>query len=145
MTPINDADLKLRAAHGGSGWLTHQDGGWAVPGVVLEGAWAVGQDILCATTDDVPYEEALHFSLLGPHQRNEHLTLGAAYATGIFAPLDVRDRTLLFRFFGSQVWSITVDQRPRVHLPFLNDPPGVRRTLSLRTRLRISILRKGII
>ena len=142
MIPINGAQFSIPANSSGSGWFTHMGQGWSVPGAVLEGAWGIGQDILCATTDDTPYEEALHFSLLGPNQSVEHLTLGAAYATGVFAAHGVQGNTLRFRFFGSQIWSITVEQRPRVRLPFLNDPAGVSRPLRLRTRLRVSILRQ---
>ncbi len=109
---------------------------------MLEGAWAIGTDIITATTDDVPYEEALHIALHTPGGNTEHLTLGAAYTTGVFRLTQATGTTLTFAFFGDTYWRVTVLNTPAFRLPLWRDPKGVSRPLRLRSRLRVETCRQ---
>lgn len=109
---------------------------WEVAGEILEGAWAVGEAVLLATTDDIPQEDSLHLSLLEPDGAVEAVTLGAAYTTGSFEALDSPGARLDFAFFGDTRWSLTVLERPAWRLPF-SDPRGVSRQGGWSSRLRI--------
>ncbi len=137
MTPLDALTLRPRASDIPTSDAQLDGHSWRVRGAALEGAWRIGPSVLVATTDDVPYEEALHFTLWTQRGWTEHLTLSAAYATGLFRLRRTRDTTVSFAFFGDAVWRLSVLERPRFHIPRLQDPPGFSRPLQLRTRLAI--------
>jgi len=109
---------------------------WQVEGVVLEGAWGLGEEILLATTDDIPQEDMLHLSLLGPEGLLDRLSLGGAYATGNFGLIGARGRSLRFRFIDDCDWELTVLPTPAWRLPW-SGLRGVSRPAGLRTWLQI--------
>lgn len=111
---------------------------WAVDGVVLEGAWSLGDELLVATTDDVLHEDGLHFSLLAPvgHVVDE-VSLVHVYTTGSFELLGSEGPTLRFRFFGDTDWVLRVCESPRGRVPLLGDPPGVVRRWGFSKRLLV--------
>ncbi|MGD1924396.1 MAG: hypothetical protein ACFB03_09415 [Paracoccaceae bacterium] len=108
---------------------------WHVDGAVLEGAWSFADAYLLATTDGIPYEDGLHFSLLSPDRVEETVSLIAAYATGTFRLHGVLDREIAFSFFGDTQWTLRVLAAPVMHVPFFGDPRGVSRPWTFTKRL----------
>lgn len=112
---------------------------WTVPGIVLEHAWSLGRELLVATTDDVPFEDALHFCLLAPDGTlADEVELGGIYSTGHFRLLGVQRASVRFGFFDKTDWELTVAESPRLHLPLLGDPRGVTRKFGFQKRLLVS-------
>lgn len=119
--------------------LVRGDDRWTISGVILEGAWAIGYELLVVTSDNIPYEDMLHIALLAPGGCVvEQLDLGGIYTTGSFEALGLDGRALRFRFFNEMDWRVEVLDTPRRRIPYLSDPKGVRRGLGLSTRLAIS-------
>jgi hypothetical protein len=111
-----------------------------VDGAVLEAAVGWGDDYVVFTTDDIPYEESLHISLL---DRALHLqdtaTISAPYGTGAFAALAlVPPSTVRFRFLGEQSWQLDVFDRPRLCWPAAGSH-GVRRRFTWWQRFALRV------
>jgi hypothetical protein len=110
-----------------------------VPGAVFEAAVATPEWFLLFTTHDVPYEDALTISLLGPTlEPLENVELSHPYSTGSFTLLELLEpSSVKFRFFGDTDWIVEVLPRPQFQIPFLSDPPGVVRRFGWARRLVI--------
>lgn len=133
-------DLRLSALDGEIPQATVTRGihSWTVAGAILEGAWSFGDEILVATTDDIPYEEGLNFSLLSPDGRVvEQVLIEHMYTTGSFESLGTEGANLRFRFFGDTDWVLRVKESPQFRLPFFGDPRGVVRPWGTWKRLLI--------
>lgn len=106
-----------------------QPTGVRVPGAVLEAAGQWQGFFLVLTTDDVPFEDALHLHLLDAQLRRlDCATLGAPYSTGSFAVLPSPQADVLrFRFIGDTDWSVQILPAPGFRLPWLGEPRGVQR------------------
>lgn len=88
-------------------------------GAVLEAQFDCGDQHLVFTTDDVPYEEALHIHLLDARLAVlDWLELSAWYTPGIFDDLaPAGPHSLAFTFFDeTERWRLTVLQSPRFGL-----------------------------
>lgn len=83
-------------------------------GIVLEGQFRCRHGYLLLTTEDVPYEEGLHMTLVDPAWRVlDQLEASLPYNPGIVKDMAVADEDeLRFEFMG-QVWSLAVLPRPR--------------------------------
>jgi hypothetical protein len=130
LTALEGEDPRAQVARAGTTWT--------VDGSVLEGAWSFGAELLIATTDNIPYEEGLRFSLLSPDGSVvDEVELSHMYATGSFTLLGTEGATLRFRFFGGTDWLLRVCESPRVRVPFLGDPRGVGRPWGFSKRLLV--------
>lgn len=130
LSPISDDLPRSVARHNGTSWT--------IPGIVLEGAWSFGNEILVATTEDVPFEEALHFCVLGEAGKVlDHIRLGGIYQTGAFTLIPTGSAALRFRFFGDADFELTFSDRSAWRIPFFGDPKGVYRAPGLTKRLLI--------
>jgi hypothetical protein len=98
-----------------------------VPGVVLEAQYRYGEGYLLLTTENIPYEEALHILLLDQHFRVlDHLELSHAFAPGTLTDLEpAGDGRLHFSLFGGDRWELTVLPASR-RLRLDEAPTGVR-------------------
>ena len=113
--------------------------GVLLAGVVLEAAVAWNESYVLFLTDDVPYEESLHIHLLSADfQLIDTASLSAMYATGSFSALTLMppDR-LSFRFFGDMDWRVELLSRPKLRIPFLSEPAGVKRSIGFSRRFII--------
>ena len=101
--------------------------GTTVPGVVLEGQYRFGDLYLLLTTENIPYEEALHVLLLDQRFNVlDHLELSHPYASGVLSDLQhAGDSRLRFSLFGGDRWELSVLQAPR-RLTRDEAPTGVR-------------------
>ena len=110
-----------------------------VAGAIREAGVGLDAGFLLITSDDVPFEEAVHLHLLdAAAQPIESATIGAPYTAGIFGDLVLEPPDQLhFAFIGPQRWHVRILRSAHLHLPLLGDPHGVWRGLRLRTRLRI--------
>jgi hypothetical protein len=101
--------------------------GVTIPGIVLEAQYRSGDSHLLLTTEDVPFEDALHLLLLDERLvLLDHVELAHPYAAGLVK--DVRPaggERLTFSFFGGDLWETTVMQTPR-RLKRAEAPTGVR-------------------
>ena len=114
--------------------------GCRLKGAVLEGAIQWGDQYLLFLTDDVPFEELLRVVLVDQAFREvESLRIGGPYTTGHFSSLALEPPDAVrFRFIGDTAWRVTIARVARPHVPLVSDPPGVRRSLRLKTRLVVS-------
>lgn len=114
--------------------------GILVPGKVLEAAVQVNeQRYILFLTDDIIFEESLTIALIDVHDGlKEIVHLGNEYSTGIFADLQVTDNSVDFRFIGDYIWILKVSDSPRLRLPFVSDPKGVKRTSGLKKYITIT-------
>lgn len=114
--------------------------GSRLKGAVLEAAVQRDHEYLLFLTDDVPFEELLRVVLVDQAFREvESLRIGGAYTTGHFSSLALEPPDAVrFRFIGDTTWRVMIARVARPHMPFVSDPPGVRRSLCLKTRLLVS-------
>ncbi|MQX35884.1 hypothetical protein [Roseospira navarrensis] len=141
LTPISTAHLQPiddKDSPRGRLSLEGMDRALEIPGRILEAAWQIDDNVLVATTDDIPAEDQLHFLLLNSHaELIDHVTLGAAYSTGAFIAAHPEGAQLSFRFFGDTPWTLTVLPKPTFCMPAFGNPRGVHRPFSFWTRLRM--------
>ena len=97
------------------------------PGVVLEAQYRYGELHLLFTTENIPYEEALHVLLLDPRfNLLDHLELSHPYASGVLTDLhQAGEGRLRFSLFGGDRWELSVLPAPR-RLTMDEAPTGVR-------------------
>ena len=120
--------------------LNGKSTGIIVPGQVLEAAVQVNeQRYILFLTDDIIFEESLTIALIDVHDGlKEIVHLGNEYSTGNFADLQVTDDSVDFRFIGDYIWTLKVSDSPRLRLPFVSDPKGVKREYGLKKYITIS-------
>lgn len=120
--------------------LNGKSTGIIVPGQVLEAAVQVNeQRYILFLTDDIIFEESLTIVLIDVHDGlKEIVRLGNEYSTGTFADLQVTDHSVDFRFIGDYIWTLKVSDSPRLRLPFVSDPKGVKRESGLKKYITIS-------
>jgi len=121
--------------------LNGKSTGIIVPGQVLEAAVQVNeQRYILFLTDDIIFEESLTIALFDVHDGlKEIVHLGNEYSTGSFADLLVTDDSVDFRFIGDYIWTLKVSNSPRLRLPFVSDPKGVKRESGLKKYITISV------
>jgi len=114
--------------------------GTIVDGAILEAALAWHDLTLAFVTDDIAHEDTLRVYLFNRDVALiDWATLGAMYATGAFSGLEiVAPDVVRFRFMGGTPWTLTLMDRPRLTLPFLSDPVGVRRPIRLSRRFNLA-------
>lgn len=98
-----------------------------IAGIVLEGQFRCRHGYLLLTTEDVPYEEGLHMTLVDPAwQVLDQLEASLPFNPGIVKDMAVAgEDELRFEFMG-QVWSLAVLPQPR-RLPQGAPEPAVHR------------------
>ncbi|WP_282045738.1 hypothetical protein [Roseibium album] len=139
-TLVSISDLTLSPLPGDQpcSAISHCEMSWTIPGTVLEGAWSFGSEVLVCTTEDIPYEEVLHFCLLGADGKIlDQIRLGGIYQTGMFALLKTGSATIRFRFFNHAAHELTVSEQPVWRMPFFGDPKGVGRSVGFSKRLLV--------
>jgi len=101
--------------------------GVTVPGVVLEAQYRCGELHLLLTTENIPYEEALHVLLLDARfNLLDQVELSHPYASGALTDLQQHgDGRLQFSLFGGDRWELAVLPTPR-RLTMDEAPTGVR-------------------
>jgi hypothetical protein len=83
-------------------------------GLTLEGATLLAQfetagaHVLLVLDEDTPYEETLHFYLIGKGMIIDHVTFGGAYTPGIFTLKATLEDRLCFTFANDDVYSLQV-------------------------------------
>ncbi|WP_431627533.1 hypothetical protein [Enterobacter bugandensis] len=119
--------------------LNGKSTGIIVPGQVLEAAVQVNeQRYILFLTDDIIFEESLTIVLIDVHDGlKEIVRLGNEYSTGTFADLQVTDDSVDFRFIGDYIWTLKVSDSPRLRLPFVSAPKGVKRESGLKKYITI--------
>ena len=108
-------------------------------GRVLEAQYRCDLGFLLLTSDDNPYEEALHIRLLDLHfQVIDAVDLRQIYHPAMLHNLQVIDpHSLMFSFFGNDRWRLDIDVQARIRWdvhPFasVSYPGGRLRTHYLR-------------
>lgn len=92
--------------------------------LVAQYALASG-DVLLVLDEDTLYEERLHLVLVEGVTVDDHLVIGAPYATGLFREVGIRDDRLCMRFAGDE--ALTVSVAPASSRLPQRLPAGVRR------------------
>jgi hypothetical protein len=110
LEPLPGDMPKSRVVAGGAATAT------VVEGVVLEAQFRSEQGFLLLTSDDTPFEEALHVRLLDAQYRLlDGVDLGQAYHPGLLRNLRVSgDAELCFSFFGDDSWLLRVEPQARL-------------------------------
>lgn len=113
--------------------------GKIVEGAVLEAAVCWKGLFLIFMTDDIPHEDTLRIYLLGARlDMLDAASLGAMYATGVFARLEVIEPNLLrFEFFGEATWTLELLEEQAFAVPMVSDPKGVARPFKLTQRFKL--------
>ncbi len=90
-----------------------------VEGTVLEGQFRCSKGYLVIASDGIPFEEALHFYLVGSGgDLLDGISLGQAYHAGILRDAAAGQDTLDFSFFGDERWRLSIRKsRDSVMLP----------------------------
>ncbi len=84
-----------------------------IEGKVLEGQFHCSKGYLVITSDGIPFEEAVHFYLVGRDGRLlDGISLGQAYHSGILRDMRAGEDTLEFSFFGDERWRLSVGKSP---------------------------------
>jgi hypothetical protein len=101
--------------------------GTTVPGVILEAQYRSGESYLLFTSENTPYEEALHVLLLSRRLALlDHVELSHPFAGGVLTNMEMPgDERLRFSFFGGDLWELTVLGAPRL-LKRHEAPTGVK-------------------
>ena len=145
MTPVADARARPAPADadGTPHLLLAANGREAeVDGAVLEGAFrTTGGDLVVVSTDDVPYEERVSVTLLGPDGDAvvDRYEIGAPYTPGIVSNLAAVGGRLEFSFAGAR-FAVTHDPAGRIAWPGTL-PRGVRRRTAPWRRARLRFAR----
>ncbi|NHV09037.1 hypothetical protein G9X43_04045 [Cronobacter turicensis] len=115
--------------------------GIIVPGEILEASVKVNEQLyVLFLTDDVIFEESLTIALIDFREGiKEIVYVGNEYTTGNFEALSITADKINFRFMGDYLWTITVSDTPRLRLPFLSDPRGVKRDAAFKKYMDISV------
>ena len=134
MTPVNDFSLQVAVGRDQAPSSSHlvyrgRPTGIRVSGCVLERQFACAAGYLLMTTDDSPFEEALHVQLVSREIRFlDCLDLSHPYAAAILRDVKaVSPNQVNFSFFGGDTWKLTVLDRPRYVLPINLFSPVKRR------------------
>ncbi|EKK7713173.1 hypothetical protein PO816_000008 [Cronobacter dublinensis] len=114
--------------------------GIIVPGEILEASVQVNEQLyVLFLTDDVIFEESLTIALIDFREGiKEIVYVGNEYTTGSFEALSITADKINFRFIGDYLWTITVSDTPRLRVPFLSDPKGVKRDTAFKKYMDIS-------
>ena len=105
--------------------------GLIVPGVILEAQFTCGEWHLLFTTENIPFEEALHIVLLDQRfRRLDDVELSHPLAAGALTDLQSTDDepSARFSFFGGDQWELIVLRTPR-RLSRSEAPVGVKAAL----------------
>jgi hypothetical protein len=105
--------------------------GVVVPGVTLEAQYEAPAWQLLFTTENIPFEEALHITLLDRQfARLDHVELSHPFTPGAVTGLEASDGAdrVKFSFFGGDLWEVTVLRVPR-RLARREAPTGVKARL----------------
>jgi hypothetical protein len=96
-----------------------------VPGAILHGQFSGPAGLLFLTTENVPYEEALHVLLFNQMlEQTDHLEVSNKLTPGALSDLCLNSSgTISFSFFGGDLWQLTVLEAPVRAL--FSHPPGV--------------------
>jgi len=105
--------------------------GKLVSGKLLEAAVEWESRYLVFMTDDVPFEEMLSIHLLDDQMNLlDSARIGSPYSSGSFSSLLLCEpNTVQFRFIGDTLWRIELLSRPTFRIPFISEPPGVKRPM----------------
>ncbi|EOV0631129.1 hypothetical protein ACOIKT_000350 [Cronobacter turicensis] len=114
--------------------------GIIVHGEILEASVQINdQRYVLFLTDDVIFEESLTIALIDLCEGiKEIVSVGNEYSTGNFEALSITAERINFRFMGDYLWTVTVSDTPRLRLPFLSDPRGVKRDAAFKKYMDIS-------
>lgn len=114
--------------------------GIIVPGEILEASVQVNEQLyVLFLTDDVIFEESLTIALIDFREGiKEIVYVGNEYTTGSFEALSITADKINFRFIGDYLWTVTVSDTPRLRVPFLSDPRGVKRDTAFKKYMDIS-------
>lgn len=114
--------------------------GIIVHGEILEASVQINeQRYVLFLTDDVIFEESLTIALIDLCEGiKEIVSVGNEYSTGNFEALSITADRINFRFIGDYLWTVTVSDTPRLRLPFLSDPRGVKRDAAFKKYMDIS-------
>lgn len=114
--------------------------GIIVPGEILEASVQVNEQLyVLFLTDDVIFEESLTIALINFREGiKEIVYVGNEYTTGSFEALSITADKINFRFIGDYLWTVTVSDTPRLRVPFLSDPKGVKRDTAFKKYMDIS-------
>ncbi|ELY4777417.1 hypothetical protein ACLE1A_003015 [Cronobacter turicensis] len=114
--------------------------GIIVHGEILEASVQINdQRYVLFLTDDVIFEESLTIALIDFREGiKEIVSVGNEYSTGNFEALSITADRINFRFIGNYLWTVTVSDTPRLRLPFLSDPRGVKRDAAFKKYIDIS-------
>ncbi|WP_105664928.1 hypothetical protein [Cronobacter dublinensis] len=114
--------------------------GIIVPGEILEASVQVNEQLyVLFLTDDVIFEESLTIALIDFREGiKEIVYVGNEYTTGSFEALSITADKINFRFIGDYLWTVTVSDTPRLRVPFLSDPKGVKRDTAFKKYIDIS-------
>ena len=100
--------------------------GIVVPGVTLEAHYETPDWHLLFTTENIPFEEALHILLFDRRLvRLDEVELSHPFTPGTVTGLQTNDSRVRFSFFGGDSWEVTVLPRPRRLAP-RQAPTGVK-------------------
>ncbi|EOU9530415.1 hypothetical protein ACOJBR_002860 [Cronobacter dublinensis] len=114
--------------------------GIIVPGEILEASVQVNEQLyVLFLTDDVIFEESLTIALIDFREGiKEIVYVRNEYTTGSFEALSITADKINFRFIGDYLWTVTVSDTPRLRVPFLSDPKGVKRDTAFKKYMDIS-------
>lgn len=115
MREIRSYELAPQAGETPTSLLVHEGNatGRIVAGVVLGAQFATVAGSLLLTTEDIPFEEALHLYLLDEsHRVRDHREISQRYSTGTLEKIEVVDEDrIAFDFI--ERWRLRVTARPR--------------------------------
>ena len=114
--------------------------GIIVTGEILEASDQLNEQLyVLFLTDDVIFEESLTIALIDFREGiKEIVYVGNEYTTGSFEALSITADKINFRFIGDYLWTVTVSDTPRLRVPFLSDPKGVKRDTAFKKYMDIS-------
>ncbi len=114
-----------------------------IDGAILESCIKCDEYYLVFMSEDIPYEDSLHISLLDKNLTIlDQASLSWIYTTGTFKLIALNEPdTVVFSFFDKLVWCIKCLPEKQFYVPFFTEPRGTHRKRGFHRHFKISALK----
>ena len=88
-----------------------------IDGSTIEASIKIADKVLIFATEDCPFEEALHITLVtSKGEVQDEVAIAADYSTGCFTLISHDEHTATFSFFEGLIYQVSIFQTPKLVL-----------------------------
>lgn len=123
--------------------INDRPSGHRVKGCILEAALQYDTGYLVFLTDDIMFENSLSIHLVDfSGATMDCARIGYIYATGFFENMEMHQPDkVTFIFFGDEIWTLHILQKPTWRIPFITESWAVQRPLGFKRLFTIAGIR----